>query len=55
MALLRLLFMFLKSVLDTPITIDAFSFTLWDVLVFTIIASLIGWALGKMVNVNSAT
>lgn len=55
MELLHLLFMFIKSVLDKQITIGSFTFTLWDVFVFTIIASIIGWVLGKMINVNSAT
>jgi hypothetical protein len=46
----------LNAIIDfmrTPIECWAFSFSLWDVVVFTIIASIILWAVAKIIGANS--
>lgn len=48
------LFAFCMLIFLKPLSFGGFTFNLWDVFVFTIIASIIGWALGKLVNINSS-
>ena len=48
------LFAFCMTIFLKPLTIGSFTFNLWDVFVFTIIISIIGWVLGKLVNINSS-
>lgn len=54
MELLNALFLWCLGILNIPFTIGQFTFTLWDVFVFTIISSIIGWVLGRLVNVNAS-
>jgi hypothetical protein len=43
---------FCKYIMDIEIHFDIWTFTLWDVFVFSIFASLIGWIIGKLLWIN---
>ena len=48
---LRIVFMFCMSILNTPITFDGHTFTLWNVVVFGVVGSLVGYGIGKLLNI----
>lgn len=54
MYVLQAMFTWIYSVMNIPFTIGSFTFTLWNVFVFTIISSIIGWALGRLININAS-
>lgn len=51
MSYLTVVFMFCKSILDTQFTYFGYTFTLWQVFVATIIFALIGWVIGRLLNI----
>lgn len=51
MSYLTVIFMFCKSILDIEFTYAGFTFTLWEVFIATIFFCIIGYVIGRILNI----